>query len=70
MSETTMYQAGDHLFNLQDIGYIRLSLEDYRKLIENSKFVCIECGRAVLNEIHLCRPEDQVNEAAPVLWVL
>ena len=39
------------------MNYIKTNLEDYKKLVRNSKFVCKECGRTAADEKNLCDPE-------------
>ena len=46
-----------HLCYLQNVGYLKTNLEDYKKLLKDAKFVCKGCGRAAANEKNLCAPE-------------
>ena len=46
-----------HLCYLQNVGYINSNLEDYKKLVQNPKFVCKGCGRAAASDKNLCAPE-------------
>jgi hypothetical protein len=47
----------EHLCYLVNMGYIENSLEDYKKLVKDAKFVCKECGRTADSDENLCRPE-------------
>ncbi len=47
----------EHLCLLENVGYLKSNLEDYKKLVRNPKFVCKNCGRAAANEKNLCSPE-------------
>ena len=45
---------GRHLCHLvEDIG---ISVEEYKKLIKNPKFLCKKCGRVAAREENLCEP--------------
>lgn len=70
MSENRMPHKGHehHLCYLQNIGYIRSQLEDFKALVEDSRFVCTHCGRAAASEVSLCQPEE--TTCTPKLWVL
>ena len=59
MAEVKMPHVGheEHLCLLQNTGYVNDNLEDYKKLVRNSKFVCKGCGRVAANEKNLCAPE-------------
>jgi hypothetical protein len=46
----------DHLCYLVNMGYIETSLDDYRALVKNSKFMCKRCGRSANSDENLCRP--------------
>ncbi len=46
----------EHLCYLQNMGYVQSNLEDYKKLVTNSKYVCKNCGRTAANEKNLCAP--------------
>lgn len=46
-----------HLCYLQNVGYLKTNLEDYKKLLKDAKFVCKGCGRAAATEKNLCAPE-------------
>ena len=45
---------GQHLCNLCESG--NCSLEQIKKLVKDSKFICRVCGRAAVNEENLCEP--------------
>jgi hypothetical protein len=59
MAEIKMPHAAheEHLCLLENIGYLKSNLEDYKKLVRNPKFICKNCGRAAANEKNLCSPE-------------
>jgi hypothetical protein len=46
----------EHLCYLVNMGYVESSLEDYKKLVKDPKFVCRNCGRVADSEEYLCRP--------------
>jgi hypothetical protein len=46
----------DHLCYLVNMGYLTSSLEDYKKLVKDAKFVCKTCGRTADSKDYLCRP--------------
>ena len=46
----------DHLCYLVNMGYMESSLDDYKKLIKDAKFVCKKCGRSANDKENLCRP--------------
>jgi hypothetical protein len=59
MAEIKMPHAAheEHLCLLENVGYLKSNLEDYKKLVRNPKFICKNCGRAAANEKNLCLPE-------------
>ncbi len=59
MAEIKMPHAAheEHLCLLENVGYLKSNLEDYKKLVRNPKFICKNCGRAAGNEKNLCSPE-------------
>jgi hypothetical protein len=59
MAEVKMPHAGheQHLCLLQNVGYLKSNLEDYKKLVRGGQFVCKNCGRIAVNEKNLCAPE-------------
>jgi hypothetical protein len=59
MAEVKMPHPGHekHLCLLQNLGYLKTNLEDYKKLVKDGKFVCKGCGRVAVNEQDLCAPE-------------
>jgi len=58
MNKTEMPHAmhDEHLCYLINMGYAEKSLDDYKKLVVDAKFVCKKCGRAANSEESLCRP--------------
>jgi hypothetical protein len=46
-----------HLCFLQNLGYVEKNLEEYKRLVRNTKFVCKNCGRTAENRVNLCEPE-------------
>lgn len=46
-----------HLCYLENVGYLKAHLEDYKKLVKDAKFVCRQCGRATVSEENICYPE-------------
>ncbi len=59
MAEVRMPHPGHekHLCLLQNTGYIKDNLADYKNLVRNGKFVCKNCGRAAASDKNLCAPE-------------
>jgi hypothetical protein len=59
MAEVNLPHPGHdkHLCFLENIGYVKSNLDDYKELVRDSKFVCRNCGRAAANEKNLCKPE-------------
>jgi hypothetical protein len=59
MAEVKMPHSGHekHLCLLQNVGYLKSNLDDYKKLVKDGKFVCKGCGRVAVNENDLCAPE-------------
>jgi len=47
----------EHLCLLQNVGYLKSNLDDYKKLVKDAKFVCKGCGRTAASEKNLCAPE-------------
>jgi len=47
----------EHLCLLENVGYLKSNLEDYKSLVRNPKFICKSCGRTAANEKNLCDPE-------------
>jgi hypothetical protein len=47
-----------HLCFLENIGYVKSNLEEYKKLVQKPNFVCKSCGRAATNNKNLCDPEN------------
>jgi hypothetical protein len=47
----------EHLCYLQNLGYVQSNLQDYKKLVTNSRFVCKNCGRTAASDKNLCAPE-------------
>ncbi len=46
-----------HLCYLENIGYVKSSLEEYKELVRSSNYVCQKCGRTAADEKNLCSPE-------------
>lgn len=45
---------GDHLCHLvEDMG---ISINEYKALVKNPKFLCKKCGRVAAKEENLCEP--------------
>ncbi len=42
-----------HLCSIVDSG---ATLEEFKKLVKNPKFICKQCGRAAAKEENLCAP--------------
>jgi hypothetical protein len=47
----------NHLCLLQNIGYIKANFEKYKRLVQDAKFVCKDCGRVAARADNLCSPE-------------
>jgi hypothetical protein len=47
----------EHLCLLENIGYLRVALDDFKHMVRGANFVCKECGRVAGNERNLCVPE-------------
>ena len=47
----------EHLCLLQNVGYLKTNLNDFKKLAKDGKFICKGCGRVAANEKNLCAPE-------------
>lgn len=46
-----------HLCYLENVGYLKANIEDYKKLVKDAKVVCRQCGRAAANDENICYPE-------------
>jgi hypothetical protein len=46
----------EHLCYLVNMGHIKSSFEDYKKLVRDAKFVCKMCGRSANSKENLCFP--------------
>lgn len=59
MAETKMPHPHheEHLCYLQNIGFVQSNLDEYKKLVRNSSYVCGNCGRTAAAEKNLCEPE-------------
>jgi hypothetical protein len=59
MAEVKMPHVGheEHLCLLNNTGYMNTSMEDYKNLVRDPKFVCKGCGRTAANDKNLCAPE-------------
>ena len=47
----------EHLCLLQNVGYLKSNLEEYKKLVKDPQYICKGCGRAAASEKNLCTPE-------------
>jgi hypothetical protein len=47
-----------HLCYLENVGYVKANLDDYKKLVRDAKFVCRQCGRIAAKERNVCDPEN------------
>lgn len=59
MAEVEMPHWGheEHLCFLENIGYLRVALEDYKQMVKGPKFICRQCGRVAGDKRNLCEPE-------------
>ncbi len=48
----------NHLCLLKNLGYIKANFEKYKRLVQDPKFVCKDCGRVAARADNLCSPED------------
>jgi hypothetical protein len=46
-----------HLCLLENVGYLKSNLQDYKTLVRNPSFVCKNCGRTAAKDKNLCEPE-------------
>lgn len=60
MEDTKMPHAehDKHLCYLENMGYVKSSLEDYKGLVRDSKFVCRGCGRTARSDKNLCEADE------------
>ena len=60
MAEVEMPHWGhdEHLCLLENIGYLRVALEDYKLMVKSPKFICRQCGRVAGDKKNLCEPEN------------
>lgn len=58
MAEVKMPHPGHdkHLCYLNNLDYQKSNTEEYKELIKNPKFFCMNCGRSAANEKNLCKP--------------
>ena len=42
---------------LQEEGFIRDSVEEFKRLIQPAQFFCTNCGRSAVRDDNLCNPE-------------
>ena len=47
----------EHLCLLENIGYLRVAFDDYKRMVKGAKFICKECGRVAGDARNLCAPE-------------
>jgi hypothetical protein len=45
-----------HLCYLNNLGYQISNPEEYKKLVQNGKYMCKVCGRVAADEKNLCKP--------------
>ena len=45
-----------HLCYLQNIGYVKTNLGEFKKLVKDAEYVCRSCGRAAADDNNLCNP--------------
>jgi hypothetical protein len=48
----------EHLCLLENIGYLRVAFDDYKRMVRGAKFICKECGRVAGDAKNLCAPEN------------
>ena len=46
-----------HLCLLQNVGYLKANLNDFKNLVKDGKFICRNCGRVAASEKNLCNPD-------------
>jgi len=46
-----------HLCLLQNVGYLKTNLNDFKNLVKDGKFICRNCGRVAVSEKNLCHPD-------------
>ena len=46
-----------HLCFLDNLGYVKTHLDEYKKLVKNARFVCKACGRVAVSDKNLCSPQ-------------
>ena len=46
-----------HLCLLQNVGYLKTNLNDFKNLVKDGKFICRNCGRVAASEKNLCNPD-------------
>lgn len=46
-----------HLCLLMNIDYIGTNKEEYKNLVRNANYVCMNCGRTAASDKNLCAPE-------------
>lgn len=59
MAEVKMPHAAheQHLCFLENLGFLKANMDDFKKLVKNAQFVCKECGRVAASDGNLCSPE-------------
>ena len=60
MGDVKMPHPGheEHLCYLQNIGFLIKNWDEYKKLIQNPKYICKACGRVAASDKNLCAPEE------------
>jgi hypothetical protein len=46
-----------HLCLLMNLDYICTNKDDYKNLVRNPNYVCLNCGRTAASDKSLCAPE-------------
>jgi len=44
-----------HLCYLHNLDFLKSNLDEWKKLVQEPKFVCRKCGRAAAKEKNLCK---------------
>jgi hypothetical protein len=59
MAEVKLPHIGHdkHLCYLCNLDFQKTNPEEYKLLIKDAKFFCLNCGRSAANEKNLCKPE-------------
>jgi hypothetical protein len=57
MTGKKMQRGGEKLCFIGDIGKEKSTLDNYKKLVKEPRFICKGCGRAAASDSNLCAPE-------------